>query len=338
MRFRRLVIMEYGPPEVLQMVEGELPEPGAGMVRIRVLTAGVSFSDLLMRCGMYPNQTQPPFTPGFDVIGEVESIGSGVQGFRPGQIVCALTVYGGYSESLLLPGRDLFSVPQGLDPVEAVAVILNYVAAWQMLHRAAKVKRGGCILVHGAAGGVGSALVQLAQLAGITVYGTASEVKFDLLTRLGAIPVERKFSFVQDLQQKLGADHDGLDAVFDSIGPDSWKQDRHILRSGGTLVTFGSQQSFRPGAGGGSRFWPKRFKSARLPLIGASRNTHAYSITDSRKRHPEWFHQDLMQLLHSLRDKRIQPVIGQTFHWQEAAQAHALLEQRKLSGKAVLLF
>lgn len=337
MRFRRLVILDYGPPEVLQMVEGELPNPGAGLVRIRVVAAGVSFSDLLMRRGLYPNQTQPPFTPGFDVVGEVESIGFGVQGFRVGQTVCALTVYGGYSESMILPGRELFSVPPGLERSEAAAVVLNYVAASQMLHRAAKVKRGGSILVHGAAGGVGSALVQLAKLAGITVYGTASEAKLEFVEKLGAIPVERRISFVHDLKGKMGAGHPGVDAVFDSIGPEFWKEDRQVLRSGGELVTFGSQFAYRPGDHAESKNWQQPFAKAR-GLFGAARRSQSYSITEWRKQHPEWFHQDLTQMLHYLHEKRIKPVIGQTFPWQDAAQAHAMLENRELTGKAVLLF
>lgn len=335
MRFRRLIILDYGPPDVLQMVEGELPNPGAGLVRIRVLAAGVSFSDLLMRRGLYPHQTQPPFTPGFDVVGEVEGIGFGVQGFRIGQTVCALTVYGGYSESLILPGRALFSVPAGLDRSETAAVVLNYVAAAQMLHRVAKVKRGGSILVHGAAGGVGSALVQLAKLAGIKVYGTASEKKLGLVEQLGAIPVERKRSFVEDLQSKLGSGHPGVDAVFDSIGPEFWKDDRHVLRSGGELVTFGSQMGYRPGSNAESKNWQQPFSRTRS-LFGASRRP--YSITEWRKQHPEWFHQDLTQMLHYLHEKRIKPIIGQTFPWQDAAQAHTLMENRELTGKAVLLF
>lgn len=319
------------------MVEGELPNPGAGLVRIRVLAAGVSFSDLLMRRGLYPNQTQPPFTPGFDVIGEVESIGFGVQGFRVGQTVCALTVYGGYSESMVLSGRELFSVPPGLDLTETAAVVLNYVTATQMLHRVAKVKRGGSILVHGAAGGVGSALVQLAKLAGITAYGTASEAKLELVEKLGAIPVERKISFVHDLKSKLGSGHAGVDAVFDSLGPEFWKDDRQVLRSGGQLVTFGSQFAYRPGDHAESRGWQPPFSRTRS-LFGVSRHTHAYSITEWRKQHPEWFHQDLTQMLHYLHEKRIKPLIGQTFPWQDAAQAHALMERKELTGKAVLLF
>jgi NADPH2:quinone reductase len=231
----------------------------------------------------------------------------------------------------------LFSVPPGLDRSEAAAVVLNYVAASQMLHRAARVKRGGSILVHGAAGGVGSALVQLAKLAGLTVYGTASEAKLEFIEKLGAIPVERRISFVHDLKGKMGTGHPGVDAVFDSIGPEFWKEDRQVLRSGGELVTFGSQFAYRPGDHAEGKNWQQPFAKAR-GLFGAARRSQSYSITEWRKQHPEWFHQDLTQMLHYLHEKRIKPVIGQTFPWQDAAQAHAMLENRELTGKAVLLF
>lgn len=337
MQFRRLLILEYGPPEVLQMVEGELPDPGARQVCLRVLAAGVSFSDILMRRGLYPGQTRPPFTPGFEIVGEIDSVGPGVQGFRPGQHVCALTVYGGYSELLVLPGRDLFSMPDGLNPAEAAAIPLNYVAAAQMLHRIARVPRGGKILVHGAAGGVGTALVQLATFAGISVYGTASREKHPLLEQLGVIPIDRRNSFRDDLRIHLGTKSAaGVDAVFDSIGPSHWKHDWQVLRPGGRLVIFGSQSRCDPERPASS--WQDRLALTQLRLTGGRRQVHLYSLLDWKKEHPDWYRQDLMQMLHFLKDGKIKPVIGQTFPWTDAAQAHALIEQRKLEGKAILTF
>src|SRR5215471_17282046 len=174
MRHTRIIVTHYGGPDALRVVEEERPEPKKGEVRVRVLAAGVSLPDLLMREGVHPETPPLPFTPGWDLIGIVDRLGDGVSGIELGRIVGALPINGAYAEFVCLPQRELVPVPSGLDAAEAVSLILNYVTAYQMLHRSAKVKPGQRVLIHGAAGGVGSALLQLGRLAGLEMYGTCS--------------------------------------------------------------------------------------------------------------------------------------------------------------------
>lgn len=166
MRYTRMIVTHYGGPDALRVVEEECPEPKDGEVRVRVLAAGVSLPDLLMREGVHPETPRLPFTPGWDLIGVVDKVGGGISGIEPSQIVAALPIHGAYAEFVCLPQRELVPVPSGLDAAEAVSLILNYITAYQMLHRSAKVRSGQRALIHGTASGVGSALLQLGRLAG----------------------------------------------------------------------------------------------------------------------------------------------------------------------------
>src|SRR5947207_6034950 len=157
----RIIVTHYGGPDALGVVEEECPEPKDGEVRVRVLAAGVSLPDIMARQGIHPETPRVPFTPGWDLVGVVDRLGDGVSGIEPGQRVAALPIHGAYAEFVCLPQRELVPVPSGLDAAEAVSVILNGITAYQMLHRSAKVSKGQRVLIHGAAGGVGSALLQL---------------------------------------------------------------------------------------------------------------------------------------------------------------------------------
>src|SRR5436305_11987435 len=168
----RIIVSRYGGPDALRVVEEECPEPKKGEVRVRVLAAGVSLPDLLMREGVHPETPRLPFTPGWDLIGVVDKVGGGTSGIESGQIVAALPIHGAYAEFVCLPQRELVPVPSGLDAADAVSLVLNYVTAYQMLHRSAKVRSGQRVLIHGVAGGVGSALLQLGRLARLEMYGT----------------------------------------------------------------------------------------------------------------------------------------------------------------------
>jgi Alcohol dehydrogenase GroES-like domain len=161
MRHTRIIVTHYGGPDALRVVEEECPEPKDGEVRVRVLAAGVSLPDIMAREGVHPETPPLPFTPGWDLVGVVDRLGNGVSGIELGQIVAALPIHGAYAEFVCLPQRDLVPVPFGLDAAEAVSLVLNYITAYQMLHRSAKVRSGQRVLIHGAAGGVGTALLQL---------------------------------------------------------------------------------------------------------------------------------------------------------------------------------
>jgi NADPH2:quinone reductase len=219
------------------LVEDDLPKPGPGEVRLRMLAAGVSLPDVMMREGIHPEARQPPFTPGWDVVGTVDALGEGVRDVPVGVTVAALPIVGGYAEYLCLPAAELVPVPPQLEPAEAVCLILNYVTAYQMLHRSARAKPGETALVHGAAGGVGTALLQLARVYGVRTYGTASTGKLKTVEDLGGHPID--YTRSDFLQVVRGLPGGGVDVVFDGVG--GW----HLLRSwraltrGGRLVAYG---------------------------------------------------------------------------------------------------
>src|SRR5262249_40805945 len=205
-------------------------------VRVKVLAAGVSLPDLMMREGIHPETPRAPFTPGWDLVGVVDRLGAGVTGIEPGQKVAALPITGAYAEFVCLPQRELVPVPFGLDPAEAVSLVLNYVTAYQMLHRSAKVRSGQRVLIHGAAGGVGSALLQLGRLVGLEMYGTCSSRGAPTVSELGGIPIDyQHVDFVQEIHRLT---REGVDVVFDSIGGANIWRSRRALRSGGRVVAY----------------------------------------------------------------------------------------------------
>jgi NADPH:quinone reductase-like Zn-dependent oxidoreductase len=241
----RIIVTHYGGPDSLQVLEDERPEPKRGEVRVRVLAAGVSLPDLMMREGIHPETPRLPFTPGWDLIGVVDRIGDGVSGIELGQIVAALPINGAYAEFVCLRQRELIPVPPGLDAAEAVSLVLNYITAYQMLHRSAKVKQGQQALIHGAAGGVGSALLQLGRLAGLEMYGTCSSRGASVVSDLGAIPIDyRQLDFVNEIHSLTS---EGVDVVFDGIGGAHIWRSRNALRSGGKVVAYGLTGSLREG-------------------------------------------------------------------------------------------
>jgi NADPH2:quinone reductase len=245
MRQTKIVVTRYGGPDVISVAEQECPAPTAGEVRVKVLAAGVSLPDVLAREGVHPETPRVPYTPGWDLVGIVDQIGAGVSGFALGQIVAAMPISGCYTQYVCLPQGKFIPVPAGLDPAEAVAVILNYTTAYQMLHRSAKVKPGQRVLIHGASGGVGTALLQLGRLAGVEMYGTCSAQAADVVRELGAIPIDyRNSDFVQEIRRLTG---DGVDAVFDGIGGDNLWRSRKALREGGRVVVYGFQAKLHGG-------------------------------------------------------------------------------------------
>ncbi len=195
------------------MVEEECPEPKNGEVRVRVMAAGVSLPDVMAREGVHPETPPVPFTPGWDLVGVVDRLGDAVSGIEPGQIVAALPIHGAYAEFVCLPQSELIPVPSGLDSAEAASLVLNYITAYQMLHRSAKVRSGQRVLIHGAAGGVGTALLQLARLAELEMYGTCSSRSAQAVSELGGIPIDYQHQdFVKEIYRLAS---EGVDVVFD---------------------------------------------------------------------------------------------------------------------------
>jgi NADPH:quinone reductase-like Zn-dependent oxidoreductase len=245
MRHRRIVCCHYGGAEELRLVEEDCPEPRRGEVRVRVLAAGVALPDLMMRGGMHPETPRLPFTPGWDLVGVVDRLGEGVTGLQPGQRVAALPIHGAYAEYVCLPASELVAVPPDVDSAQAVSLILNYVTAYQMLHRTAKVQAGQRALVHGASGGVGTALLQLGALAGLQLFGTCSARGAQVVRELGGVPIDyANQDFVAEMHT---AGRDGADVVFDGIGGTHIWRSRRALRRGGKVVAYGLTSSLRGG-------------------------------------------------------------------------------------------
>ena len=344
MRHTRIIVTHYGGPDALQVLEEECPDPKPGEVRVRVLAAGVALPDILAREGVHPETPSVPFTPGWDLVGVVDRFGDDVSGIKPGLLVAAMPISGAYAQFVCLPQRELIAVPTGLDPAEAVSLVLNYITAYQMLHRSAKVRAGQRVLVHGAAGGVGTALLQLGHLAGLEMYGTCSLRTASAVSELGAIPIDYQHQdFVREIRRLT---NDGVDAVFDGIGGSNLWRSREALRPGGTVVVYGFTARLREGrlSSGGSS-GRHRFREAAILGLYIARNWFMpgrkrmvpYSIQTLKRLKPALFRQDLIALLELLQQKQIKPLIAQRFPLAEAKLAHELLGKGGITGKIVLI-
>lgn len=341
MKSLRIVVRRHGGPEVLETVQEEAPEPGRGEVRVRVLAAGVSFADLLMREGVHPERTPLPYTPGWDIVGVVEKRGESASGPAVGQMVASLPIHGGYAQHICLPWSELTPVPDGLDPAEAVALVLNYVTAYQMMHRVAHASPGQRVLVHGAAGGVGTALSQLGRLVGLEMYGTASSAAHQFVSELGATPIDyRKSDFVEEIGRLTG---EGVDIVFDGVGEANVWRSFQALRPRGRVIVYGFTALLQKGRLAGAlrhRFrgfaWPAWYALRALVSTGR-RRILPYSIQNLKRSKPAWFREDLSSLLALLRDERIEPTIVERIPLSEARRAHELLGGGSVRGKLVLI-
>jgi NADPH:quinone reductase len=343
-RHTRIIVTHYGGPDTLQVVEEECREPKAGEVRVRVLAAGVSLPDIMAREGIHPETPAVPFTPGWDLVGVVDRLGDGVFGIEPGQRVAAMPIHGAYAEFICLPQRELIPVPFGLDAAEAVSLVLNYITAYQMLHHSAKVNPGQRALIHGAAGGVGTALLQLGGLSGLEMYGTCSSRGAQAVTDAGAIPIDyQDQDFVKEIHRLTS---EGVDAIFDPIGgPHLWHS-RKALRPGGRVVGYGLITSIRgEGLTSGRPGHRQRFRGTAIFglyiaggwLLPGRKRVVPYSIQTLKRLKPAMFRQDLITLFDLLQQQKIKPFIAQRFPLVEARQAQELLGKGGVIGKIVLV-
>lgn len=326
-----VIVTKIGGPEGIQVIEDEAQEPEADEVRIAVQAAGVSQADVTIREGMYPQSKKPPFTLGYDSVGTVEKLGANVTQFHLGDMVAALTVWGSYTRYLCWRADDLTLVPAGVDPVKAVCLILNYVTAYQMLHRTAKVKPGERVLIHSAAGGVGSALIQLGKLLNLEMLGTTSTSKLPLVQELGATPIDyTQEDFVTRTLQLTG---DGVDVVFDAIGGSNFSRSYKTLRKGGRFIGYGyTSQIGKPIMGRIDTFG----RLIGMMLKPDGRSATFYGIKINKDAHPDWFKTDLNELFQLLLQGKIDPIVSAVLPLEEAPNALAMLEQRQVTGKVVL--
>jgi NADPH2:quinone reductase len=350
---KRVVVDRYGGPEVLTVVEEEDPRPGPGEVRVKVLAAGVSFTDAQLRAGTYiPGGPKPPFTPGYELVGVVEKLGPGCSRLRVGDRVGALTVWGADAARVCVPEASAVEVPEDLDPAEVLSLLFPYMTAYQVLHRTARVKTGETVLVHGAAGRVGIAALELGALAGLRLYGTAAARDRAAVERLGAVAIDyRNEDFLARVGELTGGD--GVDVVLDSLGGPLSLRSFRALRPGGRLVVFGRYATLAHGR----KNWPAviEWYAAIAVLwlwdkLSPRRQVLPYHIQKFRDaaqirpgavggepRYPEWFQEDFLALLELLRADKIHPVVAERLPLTDARRAHELLEQSASVGKLVLV-
>ncbi len=327
MKYKNVVLTKRGGPEVLIITESELHPPNDNQVLIKILACGIGRTDIAMRYGYYPFAPKIPFVPGYEIVGKIESIGSGVMGFAEGDIVAALTVYGGYSEYIYLEPQHLVKVPEGLDLSAVAALILNYTTAYQILKRVSKVKAGDSVLINGASGGVGTALLDLGRLEGLTMYGTASANKHDIIKKFGAIPIDyNSENFIEFIGER---EPDGLDYVFDGVGKSNIRKSFRILAKRGKLVEFG-YPDFRSMLSG--LIW-----ITILDILPNSRKASVYGISGSYKKKRLIILKDLRNLMTLLRENKIKPIISKRMPLLEASEANHILESGTTSGKIVLV-
>lgn len=330
----RIVVARRGGPDVMEVVAEDLPEPEPGEIRIKTLAAGVSSYDVMLRQHWFPG-VKPPYTPGEDVVGLVDKLGDGVSNVEVGQRVAVWTFgeAGGYSEYLCTSASRAVSVPPGLDSAEAVCLVVNYLTASLALHKIACVKSRERILVHGAGGGVGIALVQLGTLDGAEAYGTASAYNHELVESLGATPIDyRNQDFVARIQELTG---DGVDVVFDVIGGGRqlWRSYRS-LRKGGRLILLGMAGAVR----GGAKVVPpsmmviglvKVLPNGRTAPLGPGMETYP-------KDHMDWYRDSLAEFFDLAATGKMTPVVAERFPLLEASRAHEFMEHGGYAGKVVL--
>jgi NADPH:quinone reductase-like Zn-dependent oxidoreductase len=309
-----------------------------------VLAAGVSLPDVMARAGIHPETPSVPFTPGWDLIGTVDRVGQGVTEILPGQIFAAMPIRGAFAQFVCLPQRELIPVPSELDAAEAVSLILNYITAHQMLHRSAKVRAGQRVLVHGASGGVGTALLQLGRLVGLEMYGTCSSRGAAAVSELGGIPIDyQQQDFVMEMQSLTNPD---ADVVFDSMGGAHIWRSRKSLRHGGKVVAYGLTGSLRGGrlASGRAR-GRHRYRAIAVfglyifgsYLLPGHKRVVPYSIQTLKRLRPTLFRQDLTALFELLQQQKIKPIVAQRFPLSDARQAQQLLGKGGVIGKIVLV-
>lgn len=331
-------ITRNGGPEVLSVVEQKDPQPGAGQVRVRVRAVGVNFADILMRMGLYPGAPKAPFTPGYEAAGVVDAVGAGVVAWREGDRVVVPTNYGGYATALVADAGAIFRVPDGKTLEAAAALTVNYLTAYEALVEQGNLKKGRRVLVHGAAGGVGIAALQIAKVFGAEVWGTASPSKHDIVRAHGAKrAIDYHKEDFEDVVMKETKGR-GVHVVLDPVGGHSFKKSYRCLAKSGKLIMYGMSSA----ASGQKRsllrvawelfrtpkFSPFDLMTSNKGVVGI----HLGRMTDQQ----ELLAEAMRELIGWWADGKIEPLVGATFPLELAGRAHEFIQQRQNVGKVVL--
>lgn len=333
---RVVQVREFGGPEGLEVADAPLPMPGRGEVRVHVLASSLEYTDVTIRRHLYAQTMtrRPPFVLGYDLIGEIDAVGEGVTDFAIGDRVADMTVLGSNATYCTLKADHLVRVPRGVDAAEAAAIVLSWTTAYQLLHRAADVQRGQRVLVQGAAGAVGQALIVLGRMAGLEIWGTGRAEQAPMIRALGATPIDYEH---EDFTRIVPG---GFAVVFDGIGEDRYRRSLQALEPGGLVCAYGYTAQVDP---------KRRLRSILsmmvrvyvgrriLSLRPGAKRIRAYSINLMRLRHPAWFKEDLAHLFELLAAGTIHPRVAERISFEQITDAHRRVEAGGLDGKLVLV-
>ncbi|HKG35180.1 MAG TPA: medium chain dehydrogenase/reductase family protein [Solirubrobacterales bacterium] len=341
---RALVLTRHGGPEVLQVQERPAPPVGPGQVRIAVRAAGINFADTMARVGLYPDAPKPPCVLGYEVAGEVESVGEGAGEHSVGDRVMAGTRFGGQAELVTVPADQALPLPENLGFEEGAAFPVNYGTAYAGLILMGGLKEGERVLIHAAAGGVGISATQIARNAGAEIFGTASGSKHEAIRAQGVDhPIDyRETDFAAEVRRLTGGE--GIDVAFDALGPTSFRKDYRLLRQGGRLIMYGLSEATNEKG----RDLPATLKSlvkmplATLPwwkslsLMNENKGVFGLNMLS-------WWDREggldrvVEPLVAELNAGRLAPVVAEAFPLDRAAEAHRYIAERRNIGKVVLL-
>ncbi len=324
MKYKTVIVTARGGPDNLQIIEQDRRPPASGEARIKILAAPLTQDDIAVRLGNRPWLAEIPFTPGYAIIGTVDAIGAAVTRVSVGDRVVSLTNFGGHAEYIYLAQDKLVHAPENLDPAEAVVLLLNYLVAYQILHRVAQVEEGDKVLIIGASGGCGTAFLQLGTLANLHMYGLASPNKHDVLIEYGAKPIDyHQQDVVAELRK---SEPDGLDFVFNGMADEYVHRAMKMLRRGGALVQYGAPQTKM-------NFFIFLAQFLFYNLLPDGKKIKGYG---THRLGVDLFAEDWQELFQLLEDGQIKPIIAHKFPLDEIVKANELLESGQVSGNIVI--
>jgi synaptic vesicle membrane protein VAT-1 len=340
---KAVVLTRTGGPEMFEVLERPDPAVGAGEVRIAVRAAGLNFADTMARVGLYPAAPKPPCVLGYEVAGEVETVGEGVSGLTVGQRVMAGTQFGGQAELAVAQARDVMPMPEHLSFEEGAAFCVNYGTAYAGLMIMGGLREGNRVLIHAAAGGVGIAATQIARIVGAEIFGTASAAKHDAIKAQGVDhPIDyRNQDFKAEVRRLTNGE--GVDVILDPMGPTSFRIDYRILRPGGRLIMCGLSEAMNEN-GRDLRATLRslmRMPTSTMPwwnagrLLNQNRGVFGLNLL-SWWRREGGMDRITAPLLSDLNRKLLVPVVARSFPFEQAGDAHRYLAERRNIGKVVL--
>jgi NADPH:quinone reductase-like Zn-dependent oxidoreductase len=341
---RAVVITQHGGPDVLQVKEWPDPPVGPGEVRIAVKAAGINFADTLARTGMYPDAPKPPCVVGYEVAGEVESVGDGVESVKAGQRVLAGTRFNGQAELVTVRENLVYEMPEQLSFQEGAAFPVNYATAQAGLVVMGGLKEGERVLIHAAAGGVGMSATQIAKRIGAEVFGTASASKHGAIREQGvdhAIDY-RSQDFAEEVRRLTGGK--GIDVAFDALGPSSFRKDYRLLRPGGRLVMYGASEVQT----GEKRNVPTALRTVAKAPFSSMPWWKGLGVMNENKgvfglNMLSWWDTEgsldrvIEPLIPGLQHGELKPIVAEAFPFDRAPDAHRFIAERRNIGKVVLV-